>query len=182
MSRIVWTFGLMAGALLAASLAVSMLFQEQIGFDNGAVIGYTSMLVSFLMVYFGVRAYRDGLLGGAITFGRAFRVGALITVVASACYVATWQVLLRTVAQDFAEKYSAYALEKAKANGATAAELETQAADLAKFQESYKNPFYNVGITFLEPLPVGLLLTLVSAGALSRRKSGAAAPPAVTSS
>ena len=34
----------------------------------------------------------------------------------------------------------------------------------------YKNPLINIAITFLEPLPVGLLFTLVSAGVLSRKR------------
>ena len=52
-------------------------------------IGYTGMVLAFLMVYFGVRSYRDNVAGGQIGFGRAFVVGLAITFVASACYVAT---------------------------------------------------------------------------------------------
>jgi len=40
---------------------------------------------------------------------------------------------------------------------------------MAAFVENYKNPLVNIAITFLEPLPVGLLVTLISAGVLSRR-------------
>ena len=46
-------------------------------------------LMAFLMVYFGVKSYRDNVAGGRVTFGRALQVGLLITVLASACYVAT---------------------------------------------------------------------------------------------
>jgi len=39
----------------------------------------------------------------------------------------------------------------------------------------YKNPLYNAALTFMEPLPVGLLVALISATVLSRRKKPYAA-------
>jgi hypothetical protein len=38
----------------------------------------------------------------------------------------------------------------------------------------YKNPLYNAAFTFMEPLPVGLIVALVSAGVLSRRRKDGA--------
>ena len=49
--------------------------RTQIGFDRGVIVGYTSMVLAFLMVFFGVRSYRDNVAGGHVTFGRAFKVG-----------------------------------------------------------------------------------------------------------
>jgi hypothetical protein len=34
----------------------------------------------------------------------------------------------------------------------------------------YKNPLVNIAFTFLEPLPVGLIFSLVTAGVLSRKR------------
>ena len=82
MRKIVLTFGLIAGAILSAMMSIALLFQDQIGFDKGAIFGYTSMVVAFLMVFFGVRAYRDNVAGGKVTFGRALKVGLLIMAVA----------------------------------------------------------------------------------------------------
>ena len=172
MKRIVWTFGLIAGAIMAAMMAIAMAFEKQIG-DKGEVIGYTTMILAFLMVYFGIRSYRDNVMAGVIGFGRALKVGILITLIASACYVAAWEVIYRTMAPDFAEKYAARAIEKARAGGATEAQLEAQKKAMAKFSEAYKNPVVNVGLTFLEVFPVGVVVVLVSAGVLSRRKSTA---------
>jgi hypothetical protein len=173
MSRIVLTFGLIAGAVLSAMLLVSVPFQDQIGFEHGATIGYTTMVVAFLMVYFGVRSYRDTVGGGRITFGRAFVVGLLITAVATVCYVATWELVYYKLAPDFGEKYAAYAAEKARRDGASEAELAAQAKEMTEFLEMYKNPLINMAITAIEPLPVGLLLTLVSAGLVSRKQPSA---------
>lgn len=169
MRKIVLTFGLIAGGVLSAMLLITLQFQEQIGFDKGAIIGYTTMVLAFLMVYFGVRSYRDSVLGGQISFGKAFGTGLLITLVATACYVATWEAIYFGTASDFADKYAAHTLEKARAAGATEAQLATQAAEMAKFKALYQNPLVNIALTFLEPMPVGLLFTLITAALLSRR-------------
>ena len=170
MRKIVLTFGLIAGAVLSVMMLLTLPFMDRIGFDKGEIIGYTTMVLAFLMVYFGIRSYRDNVAGGSIGFGRAFLVGLLITFVASACYVATWQVVYHKLAPDFGEKYTAYAVEKARKSGATDQQVVAQAKEIAEMMALYKNPLVNIAITFLEPLPVGLLFTLVSAGVLSRKR------------
>jgi Protein of unknown function (DUF4199) len=173
MRKIVLTFGLIAGAILSAMMLITFQFQEQIGFDKGEIIGYTTMVLAFLMVFFGVRSYRDDVAGGSVTFGRAFTVGLMITAVATVCYVATWEVIYYKLAPDFGEKYAAYTLEKARNAGATEAQIAAQMQRMTAFKEMYQNPLVNIALTFLEPLPVGLLFTLVTAGILSRRPRSA---------
>jgi uncharacterized membrane protein (DUF485 family) len=170
MRKIVLTFGLIAGAILSAMMLITLQFQEQIGFDKGAIIGYTTMVLAFLMVFFGVRSYRDNVAGGSVTFGRALGVGLLITIVATVCYVATWEVIYYKLAPDFGDKYAAYAVEKAKAAGATDEQIAVKMKEMTEFKEMYRKPLVNIAFTFLEPLPVGLLLTLVTAGVLSRKR------------
>lgn len=170
MKKIVLTFGLIAGAIMSVMLASTVPFADQIGFDKGAIIGYTSMVLAFLMVYFGVRTYRDNVAGGTITFGRAFLVGLLITFVASACYVATWQVVYHRFMPDSGQKYVAHALEKAKKEGASAEKLAAMKTEMDEFLVLYQNPLFNVAVTFLEPLPVGIVFTLGSAWFVSRRR------------
>ena len=170
MKKVVLTFGLIAGAMLSAMMLATIPFMEQIGFDKGMVIGYTTMVLSFLMVFFGIKSYRDNVAGGSITFGRGFKVGILITVIASTCYVATWQLVFYKLSPDFFEKYAAYEMDKMRRAGAPEAKLEEMKKGMAEFNEMYKNPLVNASITFLEPLPVGLLFTLGSAWGLSRRR------------
>ena len=172
MNKIVLTFGLIAGAILSAMMLMTAPFMDKIGFEKGEIIGYTTMVLAFLMIYFGVRSYRDNVAGGTVTFGRAFVVGLAITLVASICYVATWQVVYYKIAPDFVEKYAAFAMEKAKKSGATDAQIAVQKKEMTEFVEFYKDPLANIAMTLLEPLPVGLLFTLGSAWVLSRKRRG----------
>ncbi|MFL5581779.1 MAG: DUF4199 domain-containing protein [Gemmatimonadaceae bacterium] len=182
MRRIVLTYGLLAGALLSAMMAVSMSFIDRIGHDRGMVVGYTSMVLAFLFVYFGVRSYRDTAGGGSIGFGRALGVGLLIALVTSLCYVATWEVMyFGGFVPDFAANYTAHVLAKAKAAGATAESLARQAREMEELWKSYQNPLVNVAYTFLEVFPVGLVMSLVSAGLLRSRRGTETRPAGVES-
>jgi uncharacterized membrane protein (UPF0136 family) len=169
MQRVVLTFGLIAGAILAVCMLIATVFQDQIGFDKGAIVGYASMVAAFLMVFFGIRAYRERA-GGSVSFGRAFTVGLLITLIATACYVATWEVIYFKISPDFSDKYAAYELDKVRTSGAPEARVEAMKKQMEDFKVMYRNPLYNIALTFIEPLPVGLVMALVSAGVLRKRK------------
>ena len=170
MKKTVWTFGLIAGGILSAMMLLTMPFLDEIGYDRGEVIGYTTMVLSFLLVFFGIRSYRDTLGGGTIGFGRALAVGALIVLIASVCYVATWELIYYVLAPDFASKMLAAAVEQARASGGTPQAIQARVVQAQHFGEMYRNPAINAALTLLEPLPVGLVLALVSAGILSRRR------------
>jgi hypothetical protein len=170
MKKTVLTFGLIAGAIISCFMALAMAFRNEIGFDRGEIVGYTSMVVAFLLIFFGVRAYRDNVAGGTVSFGRAFAVGGLIAVVASLCYVATWEVIYFKLAPNWGQEYRDYLIAKARAEGKSEAAIAEKTAETDRFIEKYKNPAFNAAITFLEPLPVALVVVLVSAAVLSRRK------------
>ena len=119
MKKIVLTFGLISGFIMSVMMMVQLQFMDSIGFDRGEIVGYTSMVVAFLLIYFGVRTYRDNVIGGTISFGRAFGVGMLISVVAALIYVATWELITSRLQPDFMAKYGAYQVEKARAAGET---------------------------------------------------------------
>jgi hypothetical protein len=170
MKKTVLTFGLISGAILSAMMLATLPFHDSIGFERAEVIGYTTIIAAFLLIFFGVRSYRDTVSGGTIRFGRAFVVGGLIAFVASACYVVTWQVVYYRLAPDFGEKYQAYLLDEARRNGESEEAIALKQEEFARFAELYRNPAFNVAVTFLEPLPIGLVVSLVSAGILSRRR------------
>ena len=170
MKKTVLTFGLISGAILSIMMAVTVPFEHKIGYDHALIVGYTTMVVSFLLIFFGIRSYRDNVGGGAVRFGRAFSVGALIAVIASVCYVATWEVIFYKFTPDFFDKYSARVVAQTKASGATDAQVEAKRQELAAQAIQYKKPLVNIAYTFIEPFPVGLVFALVCAGILRKRR------------
>jgi hypothetical protein len=173
MKKTVLTFGLLSGATVSALTAVLMplCISGAIDFQNGEILGYSAMVLSFLFVFFGIRSYRERVGGGAVSFGRAFAVGILIVAVSSAVYVVAWEIVYYNFVPDFLDQYQAHVLDKLEASGADAEALAAERAEMARFAELYANPLFNVAVTFLEVFPVGLLVTLVSAAILRRRRA-----------
>jgi len=170
MKKIVLTFGLISGAIVSVLMMVTMPFADRIGSTKAEILGYTTIILSALMIFFGIRSYRENISGGRLTFLRGFAVGILIALVSSACYVATWEVVYYKFLPDFADKYAAGMVSKAKAAGATPEKLQKVTAEAEHFKVMYNKPAYNIAMTFLEIFPVCLLVTLLSA-LLLRRKS-----------
>lgn len=169
MKKTVLTFGLISGAVSSLMMVATVPFADRIGFDKGAVVGYTAIVLSFLLVFFGIRSYRDSVGNGRITFGKAFAVGISITLISCICYVVTWEVLYFNFLPDFMDKYNAYIMEKLKASGASAAAVQAKLQELKRFKELYDNPLFNALMTFIEPLPIGLAVTLISAAFLRKK-------------
>ena len=170
MKKTVLTFGLISGGILSVMMLATLPFLDTIGFGRSEVIGYATMVLAFLLVFFGIRSYRENVGGGEVGFGRAFAVGTLIVIVASLCYTATWQVIYYKITPDFSAKYSAYVVDQARKSGASQAAIDAKTAEMKEFAKMYENPLMNAAITMLEPLPVGIVIALVSAGVLRRKR------------
>jgi len=171
MKRIVLTFGLIAGAILSVMMLATLPFIEKIGFNNGMVIGYTTMVLAFLMVFFGIRSYRENVGGGRISFARAVGIGLLIVLIAGICYVGTWEFIYYKFLPDFSEKYAAHAVESLRNSGKSPDEIAQEIKKMNDMMTLYKNNIlFNLLITFTEPLPVGLVMTLISALILRKRE------------
>jgi len=170
MKKVVWTFGLISGAIMALFMTATLPFANALD-EHSLLLGYTGIVAGFLLVYFGIRSYRDNVLGGTIGFGRALTVGILIAAIGSVCYVATWEVMYYKFMPDFYSKYAQSAVDQARKNGKSEAEIAKTREMMDEMTKNAGNPAWVFATTFIEPFPVGLLIALVSAGVL-RRKSG----------
>jgi hypothetical protein len=181
MKKTVLTFGLISGAVAALLVVLMVPFVYRIGFDKATIVGYTSIVISLLLVPFGIWSYREDDGEGSITFARAFGVGILITLISCICYVIAWEIVYYNFLPDFADKYTAYMVEKAKASGATQQVIDATLQEMKGMKAMLDNPLIFAAIGFTEPFPVGLIITTISAAILrKKRKSfaeGAGANP-----
>jgi hypothetical protein len=67
------------------------------------------------------------------------------------------------------DKYGAYMIEKLKTSGASPQAVQAQVQQMNRYKELYENPLFNAAITFVEPFPIGLGITLLSAAVLRRK-------------
>lgn len=168
-----------AGGIISTSMFIGQIILGKTDHDieNGMLYGYTLMILAFSLIFVGTKTIRDKHGDGTISFGRAFRIGLYITLIASTIYVLVWMVDYFVFIPDFAEKYGAKMVQQLKVSGASAEEIAKKTAEMDKFSQMYKNPIFNALITYSEIIPVGLLVSLISAWLL-KRKSPAAQPSA----
>jgi hypothetical protein len=171
MKKTVLTFGLIAGLIISVLMGGSLLLADKIGSGHSMALGYTIMVASFLLVYFGIRSYRDNNLGGQISFGRAFACGILITLITTVCYVGMWEILYFNFMPHFMDSYFAAEVHKVQASGLDPATTAAKIAAIQHSQQLYQNPLVNIAYTLMEPLPVGLIITLISAAVLRHKSS-----------
>jgi Protein of unknown function (DUF4199) len=169
MNKDVWKYGLLSGFALAIMMSATVPFEHHTNMHWAMVIGYTTMVLSFLIVFVGVKHYRDTECGGSISFGRAFAAGGLMMLISCLCYVAAWESLNATVEKNFAHEYAAALVKRAQNSGLQGAALERKIAEAHEFEAKYSNPLYRAFMTLLEPLPVGIVMALVTAGILRRK-------------
>ena len=181
MKKAVLTFGLISGVMISVLMDTSLLLANKIGSGHSMLLGYTMMVASFLLIYFGIRSYRDNNLAGQISFGRAFACGILIALITIVCYVATWEVLYFNFIPHFMDGYFAAQIHQVQASGLDPATTATKVAEIQRTQQLYQNPLVNMAYTFMEPLPVGLIITLISAAILRRKAPREPAPAAAVS-
>jgi hypothetical protein len=168
MYRTILTYGLIAGAIVGAPLFLMGTLMA----DNpptravGMAIGYLIMLIAFTTIFVGMKRRRDHELGGVIRFWPALGLGVGIALVGSLVYVLVWEAVLAVNGGDFIAKMSERMLAEREAAGASAAELTALRAQMAQMAELYANPLARMAITLTEVLPIGLLVSLVSAALL----------------
>ncbi|MBN8577472.1 MAG: DUF4199 domain-containing protein [Cytophagales bacterium] len=172
MKKIIIIYGLISGTIVGGLMLGTMAYYQshEWNLENGHLLGYTTMVIALSVVFVAIKSVRDKHLGGAITFWKGCQIGLLITLIASVMYALSWEVSYRNIGDEFVEKMKSSYVEDLKAEGLTEAEFQTKKAEMEAIWESYQNPIVRFGYTLLEIFPVGLILTLISAGLLRKKE------------
>lgn len=169
MKKLIFLYGAIAG-VITTSMLLYTFGQSTPDFENSELFGYTMMIIAFTTIFFAIKSHRDKKLEGVITFGKAFKLGLGITLVASVIYITAWVVISETIASDFVEQYTEYSMKQWKSDNFTQEEIEVKLAEMKTYGELYENPLFKIAITFTEIFPIGFIISLLSAIALKRKK------------
>ena len=165
------TWGLIAGLIVAVPMNLMILMQkDHPPLESGMVFGYVTMLIALSTVFIAIKRYRDAELGGVIRFWPAFGLGIGISIVAGIVYVLAWELSQAMTHMDFASGYAKALIQQKQAAGASAEEIAQLTAEMDEFKLQYANPLFRLPMTFIEIFPVGVLVSLVSAGLLCNRR------------
>lgn len=174
MKKTILVFGAISGAIISTFMAISMAIMSgnctQGNETTSMIIGFSAMAVAFSFVFVGIKNYRDKQHGGTITFGKAFLLGFLISLIASTLYVITWGIEFHFFMPDFMDKYAAMQVKQLQESGLTGAQLQNSLREIETASDRYKHSLFFFSMyTYMEILPVGILITLISALILKRK-------------
>lgn len=170
MKRIILTYGAIAAAITTAAVTFTCIFHDKMDTTYAMLFGYSTMVLSFCFTYFGMASFKKNN-GGVISFKQSMKIGMGIVLIASAAYALVWVILYNTVFPDFMAQYSARQVSEMQKAGATPAEITRTLEQMKDYQKIYDNPLTNFLFTFfVEPLPVGIVVTLISAGIVKLKK------------
>lgn len=167
MKKIVIVCGLISGGISASLMAVGMALASKHG-GGSMFFGYASMVLAFSLIFIAIKNYRDKENNGIVSFGKAFTIGLLISLIASTMYVATWAIEYHYFLPDFMDKCTAGMLTAAEKTG-NAAKIAATKAKIQSWKDAYANPVTFTLYTYLEILPVGILVSLIAAAILKRK-------------
>ena len=167
MLRLIVRYGVIAGLVVGVPMFSLTVFGRNEGLEKyGYLIGYTTMLIALSAIFIAIKKHRDTALGGVIGFWPALGIGLAISFVAGIFYVASWELAVSVAHLDFASSYAQSMVDAAKAKGLTGDALAKAVAEAEQFKVNYANPLYRLPMTFIEIFPVGVLVSLISAGLL----------------
>lgn len=169
MKNTIIKYGLISGAIATLCMVIMTLVLKSYGFDNTAYVGFSLIILSMAVIYFGIKAYRDDKNEGQISFLNGLLIGLGIAVISSVCYSLMWLVVYYNFMPNFIEDYATFTTNQLKSSGASEAELSKNATQLQEFKDFYKTPFGIFAVTLIEPLPIGILIALVSAFILKNK-------------
>ena len=171
MLRKIFQYGTVAGLIVGGVMFVLTVgVRGEQPTTGGMVIGYLTMLVALSAVFVAIKRHRDVELGGVIRFWPALGLGLGISVVAGILYVLCWEITVAVAHLDFGTVYANAMIEQQKAKGVSGEALAKFTAEMNQFKLDYANPLYRLPMTFIEIFPVGVLVSLVSAGLLCNRR------------
>lgn len=175
MRKIVFKYGVIAGGLMIAVMLAPFYLQDAeemtANMRLGEIVGYAVMIVAMGLVFFAVREHRDRNLGGVMPFRTGLLTGLAVTAVAATLVgLATtagtvWIGPERT--HEFMLAYVEYSLGADAPPEAVAAAIKEYEASKAL----WLNPWFQGFVMFATVVPIGLVMSLVSAAVLRPRHS-----------
>ncbi len=162
MLRTILSYGVIGGLIAGGILSIIVTNFEGATGQYGMAIGYLVMLIGLSTIFLAIKRQRDVAGGGVIRFLPALGMGLAISLVAGVVYAICWDVALHIIGIDaFIDKFAGTMTE-----GKHGAELAKAQAEMEGFRTAYHNPFFRLPMTFVEIFPVGVIVSLLSAGLL----------------
>ena len=174
MKKTTLIFGFSSGGNMTVMYILICLARNGGSVNISQILMCAAVLLLFIFVFLGIKSYRDSVLDGYITFGKAFKIGILISLVSSLSYTILWVILFNPIFKDFMEQHAAFLIEKLKISGASVVEINAKKEEMLKHAMLYRNPFFRAGIIFIQAFPVEAIMIGIASVVIKKKQSGVA--------
>ncbi len=161
-------YGLYSGGLMTLLFALSWISFGHDNYEVQEVIGYATIIVGLVFVYFGLRKYRDIINGGKLTFGEGLKVGLLIVLIPSVMIGILDALYIGIFDPEFIDRYFEYMIEQARTDSSPA-EFEAALQSLESQREMFANPAVVGLVMFLTVFLIGIIITVISSFILQKK-------------
>lgn len=168
MKNTVIKFGTYSSIFLIILFSISFFFEDKMSYETSEIFGYATIVLSLSFVYFGIRNYRDALNSGKVSFGKALKIGLLITLLASLTFGLINVFYTEIINPDFMTDYYAHNVEKLKET-LPAEEFEVKLKEMESQKDVFTNPIFNFALMSLTVFIIGFIISLISALTLQRK-------------
>lgn len=165
MKKLIALYGIIAGAIPGISFFLYMPTNagEMMNMDNGMLIGYTVMIVSFSTIFIAISQYRNKYGNGHVSFGKSFIIALGITLISSIIYAGSWEAFTSINDINFAEQYREYENQQIAQSGDVPEVIMENQASNDEWMDLYERNFaFRFGMTMMEIIPVGIVLSLIA--------------------
>lgn len=169
MKAILVKYGLIGGFIMAFGFLLSIpLSGSPANYDTMEILGYTSIIIALLAVFFGIKSYRDRQLGGRIQFSKGLLTGIGISAVASAILGLYTFIHIAWIDPDFSQSYSAWEIDKIESSDMSAIEKTEAITSMKELVPKLDSPLIQALIMYGTVFIIGIIVSLISAAILRR--------------
>ena len=173
MKNLVLRYGFYA-TLIAVGIQIILYFlidfKAKENFDLGEILGYSTILLSMIFVFLGIKKHRDENNDGVISFWEALKVGVLIVLIPSIAFGLYNWFYVEVMDPEFMDNYFKYQMEKMQAS-MSASEFETKKAEMEAQKDMFQNPLLGSVVMFMTVFVIGFIVSLISSMVLKRGKN-----------
>ena len=133
------------------------------------IFGYSSMVLSMLFVFFGIKHFRDRVSGGSLSFGQGMKVGLLIIIIPAVAFGLFDLLYAYVLNPGCLDRYYEHQLSQAQAS-MTPSEFNVARIQMEKEKAMFDNPIMNFFVMTLTVFVIGVIATVISSLILKRSK------------
>ncbi|UPS92809.1 DUF4199 domain-containing protein [Bizionia sp. M204] len=168
MKKTVFKYGLYSSGLLILLFSASFIFEDSIDYSMSEVIGYFSIILSLLFIYFGIKFYRDTINNKTLKFSKGLKIGLLISVFTALTFGLINVVYTLFINPDFTTEYYNHSIETFRET-LSDADFQAKLIELESQREIFGNPFFNFFLMALTVFVIGFIISVISSLILQRK-------------